>query len=680
MERFAPVALEDLAVHKKKVQDVRSWLATVIAGKEPKSLLILKGPAGSGKTTTLTLLAKELECSVQEWRNPNHQAVSEEGYVSMAAQFEDFVLRAGTFGALDVAGQGTRTLEAAKNLHHERKEVIVIEEFPNTFTRTSSVVQNFRNSVSQYLYATTPSLTSFFSRNDSQWSRVTPIVMIISETLLSTATASADSFTAHRLLGPDILTHPGVTVLEFNPIAPTFMTKALQLVLRKESRISGRRTAPGPAVLKQLSELGDIRSAIASLEFLCVRGDEHDGWSGRVSFTKGKNSTSNNLATKTELESLEAITHRESTLGIFHAVGRVVHNKREVPAASDVSPPQPPPYLPQHSRLKVSEVDVESLLNELGTDVQTFIAALHENYVLSCGGITPEDTLDSANSCIDYLSDSDILSLDRFGTVHRKTLQGTAGDGLRQDEISFQTSVRGLLFSLPHPVKRLPLPSNLTGNNKRPQRNTYSSSYQMFYPKSQQLWRRIEENQEILEQLTAKMQNKSSAHRSSSVSTSWPAASGVETWRRHQPFSGLSTSPSTSSGTRPSHTADDSDSDPSASTLINTNRDELLLERLPYLALLEKKRASRTESLLLKDLERLTWITSDVAPPDDEDQEAGDDSDAGQQWSTDKAMEESATPSKKKRFGIKTKAADAVTSLKEKANQLVLTDDDIVDD
>ena len=73
-----------------------------------------------------------------------------------------------------------------------------------------------------------------------------------------------------------------------------------------------------------------------------------------------------------------------------------------------------------------------------------------------------EETLDSINGCIDALSDADLLSPDRFGPgVGRRNFQATSADTLRQDELSFQTSVRGLLYSLPYPVKRVPPPPGI---------------------------------------------------------------------------------------------------------------------------------------------------------------------------------------------------------------------------
>jgi cell cycle checkpoint protein len=486
------VSVDELAVHKKKVADVRSWLTDVFSGRQRKRLLLLKGPAGSGKTVTMSLLAKELGLDVHEWKNPVGASYSPEGFVSVTAQFEDFVGRTGAFGSLAFDEPALVHAPPQPATRSRQKQLILVEEFPNTFARASSAVQSFRAAILNYLTANTPSASDVFTGKVDPNQSVTPIVMIISETLLSTNTAAADSFTAHRLLGPEILSHPGVSVIEFNPIAPTFMTKALELVVLKEARKTGRKRSVGPRVVQRLSELGDVRSAVSSLEFLCIRGDENGDWGGRITFSKKKASKDTPM-TKMEQESLEMVTQRESTLGIFHAVGRVVYNKRLPDDPSRTPVPQPPHWFPERRRPKVSEVQLDSLIDELGTDTQTFIAALHENYVLSCEGTDDEETMDAIDGCIESLSDADLLSPDRFGNsgFGKRNFQGTSADSLRQDEMSFQAGVRGLLYNLPSPVKRINPPPGVMGVKGKAA--SKGSAYVMYYPTSLRLWRQQEE-------------------------------------------------------------------------------------------------------------------------------------------------------------------------------------------
>lgn len=450
-----------------------------------KRLLVLKGPSGAGKTATVSTLAKAIGVDISEWKNPIDTDFSSESYLSMSAQFEDFLGRSGRFDSLtfsrdDTEPQPQPSKHPPPPSEDNTNKLILMEEFPNTFTSTSLALRAFRTSILQFLASNTSSALASHTTTMT----IRPLVMIITET--SSSTSPSDNFTAHRLLGPSILSHPTTTILEFNPVAPTLLLKALDLVLQKEARHSLRRRIPGPAVLKQLAEVGDVRSAIGSLEFLCLRGGDADDWSGRIA-AKSKKGTA--AMSKTEQRTLELVSQRESSLGLFHAVGKVVYNKRAEPTSTN-RPTQPPDHLPQHVRSKVSEVAVDALIDETGTDPRTFVAALHENYVPSCEGASFTDHL---NDCIDALSDADTL-ISRHGG--RANHQSTITEELRQDEIAFQTAVRGLLFALPHPVNRAAHPVKNGGNRME--------AFHMRYPMSLRLARQMEETQELVERWSSR--------------------------------------------------------------------------------------------------------------------------------------------------------------------------------
>ncbi|KPP59826.1 cell cycle checkpoint protein RAD17-like [Scleropages formosus] len=72
--RFSAPCLEqgDLAVHKKKIEEVETWLKlhTCNGLEKAGAILLLTGPSGCGKTATLQVLTRELGYQVQEWSNP----------------------------------------------------------------------------------------------------------------------------------------------------------------------------------------------------------------------------------------------------------------------------------------------------------------------------------------------------------------------------------------------------------------------------------------------------------------------------------------------------------------------------------------------------------------------------------------------------------------------------------
>ncbi|KAK0730786.1 Rad17 cell cycle checkpoint protein-domain-containing protein [Lasiosphaeris hirsuta] len=713
-ERFAPVNLDELAVHKKKVADVRKWLDDVITGRMRQRLLVLKGAAGSGKTTTVQLLAKDMRCEVLEWRNPNNSFGAVQGYQSAAAQFEEFLGRGGKFGQLDIEDDSPPPAASYNGSAPQvpgGRRIILIEEFPNTFMRSSASLTSFRSAVLQFLAVNTPALSSFGPSSRSE--PITPIVMILSETLLTTTSASADSFTAHRLLGPEILRHSGTGVIEFNAIAPSLLAKALDIIVQKEARKSGRRRTPGPLVLKRLGEIGDIRNAISSLEFLCVKGDDAD-WGSRVAFTKSKRGSKDVQAlTRGESDSLELVSQREATLGIFHAVGKVVYNKRgERPfpnGSLEAAAETLPDYIGHLSRPKRSEVSVDTLIDETGTDTHTFISALHENFALSCEQTSPYDpnsSLDYLNGCLEYLSESDLLcpSWDIFFGSGKN---GSSGNGytskdsgshvLRQDEMAFQVAVRGLLFSLPSPVKRQTHPTGRGGD-----------AFKMFYPAYLKLWRAKEELEGCIDLWATKMlkgedggpgppPQQQGFTNGSTIFRKPSGGGGVEAWGAAN-GQRAAFNRSFKPGTQQNAGVRDAASTSIAPllTLGSAGRQEMLLERLPYMAHIARRRRCTFGSMRIRDLDRIVSFQG-IRTIGDTDDEGDDDEDGGRilagegdSWATDKPTEEGSPRKKKRQAGLgsilskgRTKGEQGDEGLEMAGlplQSLVLSDDDIEDD
>jgi cell cycle checkpoint protein len=735
-ERFGPTGLEELAVHKKKVADVRGWLEEVIAGRRRQRLLVLKGAAGTGKTTTVKLLARAMRCEVLEWKNPVGSLGATQGYASASAQFDEFMGRSGKFGQLDLENdtpqQAGPTVVSVLG-HAEAQKLVLIEEFPNTFLRSSTALTAFKSSVLGYLAANVPPLATLAPQTRDEL--VTPLVMIVSETLLTTASASADSFTAYRLLGPEILQHPGTCVIEFNPIAPTLMTKALDIIVQKESHKSGRRKTPGLLVLQRLGEIGDIRSAISSLEFLCLKGDNEADWGGKVVFAKPRKGSKTDGAaelTKGEEDSLQLISQRESTLGIFHAVGKVVYNKRD--ETSLAVEEQLPSFLKYQARPKKSLVVLETLMDETGTDTNTFISALHENYVLSCEHSNPADRqspVDYVSGCIEYLSDCDLMSpsWDSFfgnrgfpGSFYRD--QGS--HVVRQDEIAFQVAVRGILFSLPSPVKR-----------QAPHGGRGGDVFKMFYPTSLKLWAAkllkgeptglvpVAATTSTTTPLFKSPQKPSQTTHGPPVFRRAPKSSGNSSagdWATKKPalnFSGSGREPARQpTGQSSAKEEQDQPKDDNAAAaapllaLGSAARSELLLDRLPYMALIA--RGLRRRGLLgyaagsgqfgpnaWRELDRVVSLQGiGNTGPDEEaaDEDWKDDASTAvgsESWFTDWPTEEGSSPRRRGGLGailrraerkMRGPAAAAMdesltgTMLTGPVTRLVLSDDDIEDD
>ncbi|KAK2735753.1 Cell cycle checkpoint protein rad17 [Myotisia sp. PD_48] len=640
-DQFSPSNLSELAVHKKKVSDVQQWLVEVFTGRSNRRVLVLKGPAGSGKTTVVSLLSKVLGYDIIEWKHSGGSEYTSRGEGPTDSSFDEFLGRSDKFGSLELDGQANKD-QSTSTISKPR--IILVEEFPTSLSPGSPGLIAFRSAIQRYIASTTQTHQMGRLRVRPVAERSPPIVIIVSEALLGASISVADNFTVHRLLGPELSNHPAVNIIEFNPIAPTYIMKALDLVLKKEAAISRRKRIPGPAVLKSFTEMGDIRSAITSLEFLCLRGDERADWSGRLG-RRSKSDKSPASLTQMESDSLAMVSQRESTLGIFHAVGKVVYNKRDGMTPSNPTATEHgssalhiPPHLQKYNR-PASQVSLDDLMNETGTDIQTFLAALHENYMFSCNGDSFAECFDN---CASLLSDADILGTgnrwnsksNREGVgTGRLTIHGsgTSVDVMRQNEISFQVATRGLLFSLPYPV-----------NRRGP------DAFKMFYPTSLRLWRQTEELDGLLALWMRRLADANIGMNDSTAAR--PQVEGVASWRRNR------ASPLTNGK-------------PAIRCMFS--REEVLLECLPYMRLISKDIPQRQE------IERLVCFRGTIRRSQEElDEDGLDNAGSNSVPSITASIKKRTWPNRLPPIS----SSPGFTAVADRVNKLVLSDDDIEDD
>ncbi|XP_049618304.1 cell cycle checkpoint protein RAD17 isoform X7 [Syngnathus scovelli] len=244
IDRYRPYSKVDLAVHKKKVEEVENWLKL---HTEPSQggLLLLRGPSGCGKTATINVLSRELGFRIQEWINPPNlvwcsQQVLDRTTVlsstSQSAQFQEFLLRSNKYNCLKMVGDTSST----------GRSLILVEEFPNQFYRNPSGLHD----ILRYFVKTRRCLLVFIVSNS----------------------ASGDS--SSRVLFPrELMEELDISDISFNPVAPTTMMKVLTRILSNEDRKRiGRVIVPDQTVLEMISSgsSGDIRSAINCLQFASV--------------------------------------------------------------------------------------------------------------------------------------------------------------------------------------------------------------------------------------------------------------------------------------------------------------------------------------------------------------------------------------------------------------------------
>ncbi|PIL27277.1 hypothetical protein GSI_10424 [Ganoderma sinense ZZ0214-1] len=472
VDRYEPESEEDLAVHKRKVQDVRHWLLEALGPNDPsgklrkyRRILVLTGPAGTAKTAAMQILSREIGFDILEWRNTMAEQFSRsEGewngieYEGSADKFRTFLGRASTCRPIFASQSSTSHTQSTQGSRissssasstgagSSRQRIILLEDLPNVlYPPTQS---SFHAALEDFV--------------DTPDRGAAPLVIIISDAGLRGEDAedggarwksrSKEAMDVRNVLPPNLLRSPYVTQINslysneswgsFNPIAATYMRSALKTMLdRHFASFSAMGTRPTKDVLDLIVESsnGDIRSAINALQFACTADQSsHNPPKGSK---KGKGPSATVM--------LEAVTRREQSLALFHLLGKIMYNKRkgDQPAqsvsAKDIrrdkeidaglkDPPPLPPHLKDHER-KASRVDVETLYVDTPIDASLLSLYIHQNYTQYC------TTLEDCDALMDSLS----------------WVDSSGGENWYQaNPHQFHVVALGTLHALPTPVPR----------------------------------------------------------------------------------------------------------------------------------------------------------------------------------------------------------------------------------
>ncbi|KAJ6460973.1 Rad17 cell cycle checkpoint protein-domain-containing protein [Mycena sanguinolenta] len=444
---YEPTTEAELAVHVKKVQDVRRWFDEALVGgpagtlRKYRRILALTGPAGTAKTATIRVLARELDCELLEWRNAMAESTSnvfdDDGYQSsdhesLLSKFEAFLTRASTCQSIFAEPERDTKLSSSQSSSStarpaaRKRQIILLEDLPNIL---------HANTQSRF-HAALQALVMSPSMNP------VPIVIIVSDAGIrgeaSDERLANGSWGKDRdgvldirtVLPKDLLYGPYVTQIAFNPIAPTLMKKALHALISAHfSSSKNSKSAPSKEMLDIIIETsnGDIRSAIMALQFSCVV--EVPGKGRKKSSVSGSKLV------------LEAVTRREQSLHLFHLIGKVLYNKRKGdppnPSASakDIQkdkdldatlkdPPKLPSHLSDHVR-RTSRVNVDLLYADSPIDSSLFSLYIHQNYTQFCNEVAECDGIADWLSWVDssggeawYQANPHRFHLLTMGTLH----------------------------------------------------------------------------------------------------------------------------------------------------------------------------------------------------------------------------------------------------------------------
>lgn len=462
VDMYEPQTEEELAVHVKKVKDVRQWLTEAFESdrqRKYRRILALTGPAGTAKTATLRVLSREMQFDILEWRNCTDDVFHETddydpdldtGYEGLSEKFHKFIVRAACcrplFPSTSASASSSQSMWPAvmtSVVPNQRRQVILLEDLPNVL----------HPGTQRSFHASLETLVSSSSDNP------VPVVIILSssgvrgenpEDDTGRTWRTKDSIDIRMVIPPSLLGGPYVTQISFNPIAPTLMHRALAALLARHLKSANvvakpRGKAAAGGSTKEVLDLvvetanGDIRSAIMALQFACTDPSFASALSGR----KGTRSSGNPRAL------MEAITRREQSLALFHLIGKILYSKRkgDAPPASmskaDAEkeraldrklkdPPALPLHLRDHDR-RASRVDVETLYADTPIDSSLLSLYIHQNYTQYC------NTLDECGGVAEWMS----------------LVDASGGESIMNtNPTRFHLLALGTMHSLPSPVPR----------------------------------------------------------------------------------------------------------------------------------------------------------------------------------------------------------------------------------
>ncbi|GFT13808.1 cell cycle checkpoint protein RAD17 [Nephila pilipes] len=387
IEEFAPLTLEDLAVHKKKISEVQSWLQNFFSPQSEKkmsSILILTGPPGVGKTATVKAICKSLNAELFVWSNTHKEKTWEPINVELM-NFKQNVMESEN---QTVAFSRFMLHSSKYSLVSNHKKVILVEEFPNALVRNPV---EFHSIIRKY------------SLNNKY-----PAIFIISDN------AKGES-EENRLFPKDLQSSLKIANISFNPIAPTMVMKIL-LRINNSSKLNSGCMKLSKTQLENIASdsKGDIRNAINTMQFLSM-----------TQSTEPKSVQKKDLSAKSS-ESEECASKRDSSLFLFHALGKILYSKRDPSLKSerDVLP----------TAVKSLERDPlisnpEEVYQQTSISADGFNLFLQENYLSFI-----EDIKIVSNAAL-WLSEADVLSSFWNGQ-----------DTLKEYAVSLAS--RGLMFNI----------------------------------------------------------------------------------------------------------------------------------------------------------------------------------------------------------------------------------------
>ncbi|XP_020591851.1 cell cycle checkpoint protein RAD17 [Phalaenopsis equestris] len=430
IDKYEPSSIPQLAVNKKKVEEVKNWLEDrLITSKGSRgNVLLLTGQTGVGKSATVRVIASELGSQLYEWTAPTptlwqeHLHIVNSGlkYMSKLDEFEAFVEKMGKYSLLCPSNAGASRKQA----------IVVIDDLPITNGRVAfGRLKKCLTTVSD--------------------SAQLPVVILITE---YHKVGLGDNSTRHNEELVSFLERAGAHKVAFNPLTVNSIKKVLSMLCKEEKC----DVIPEQIDLIAKASGGDIRNAITSLQYYFLRpynllscttstlmetNDRFDSDGSRLSPFTG-------LIERREVNFSSRFPFaKDETLTLFHALGKFLHNKREEVDALYLGSESP--VLKDRYVRKPLKMDApELIISQAYGQAMPVTDFLHENVL----DFLSDGAMDDAWVVTSYLSDADcLLSSSLHISCLRKFSETYESQSLLQS-VACSVAIRGVLFGNSQPL------------------------------------------------------------------------------------------------------------------------------------------------------------------------------------------------------------------------------------
>ncbi|XP_050436033.1 cell cycle checkpoint protein RAD17 [Adelges cooleyi] len=264
-EKYAPQTIGNLAVHSGKIKEVKQWFDSVKNSVCNKFLLVT-GPSGCAKATTVRLIAKQCGFMCLEWVTPMSCGAiydqCSDGYYQENIQdkFQDFIWGATRYRSLKCSDSNGQFL--------------LVKDLPNIFLDKP---EEFKDIMSRF-----NSASKF------------PIVFVINNEKV-----------IRDLFPGDVVDRLKIRQIKFNSITRKSVLSVLGQIVKAEQQHNKLIRIPSSSELNNIYDEtnGDLRSSIINLSFVCMNVQN-----------KVIKSSSNS---------------KDENLDLFHSIGRVIYPKKE---------------------------------------------------------------------------------------------------------------------------------------------------------------------------------------------------------------------------------------------------------------------------------------------------------------------------------------------------------------